>query len=344
MDDPSMHAAARCSSLNRRHFVLAVALVCSGVAFAQTGARRVRIAFLSGGGGGRDAGVQRNMIDPFVQGLGALGYVEGRNTIIDWRWAEGHPERLPALLAELLRLEPDVLVAVGPRPAELAKNLGPVAPVVALAVDNPVRFGLAASLARPGGNITGISSWGGELVAKRLQLFKDLVPTAGRVAVLSNPVTVPDSAAFRTFLAGFELPLGLEIRLYEARAAAEFDAAFDAMARERMEGVLVLADATFYAERVRLGELCRKGRLPSIWGHKDYLLDAGGLASYQSDFSEIFRRAPALVDKILKGTKPGDIPFERATKIDLVVNLKAARVMGITVPRSLLLSADEVLQ
>jgi len=328
--------------MRRRHLLLAPACVFSALAFAQTGARRVRIAFLSGAS--PDAGVRRNMIEPFVQGLRDLGYVDGRNTTIDWRWAEGRPERLPALLAELLRFEPDVLVAAGPRPAELAKNLGPVVPVVALAVNNPVLDGLAASLARPGGHITGISSWGIELVAKRLQLFKDLVPGARRVAVLSNPVTVPDNQPLVKFLADHEKPLGMELRLYEARGAAEFDHAFDAMARDRMDGVLVLGDATFYTERLALGELCRKGRLPSIWGHRDYLVDAGGIASYQSDFSEIFRRGPALVDKILRGTKPGDIPFERASKLDLVVNLKAARAMGITIPQSLLVSADEVLQ
>ena len=285
--------------MRRRFVLLAPAFAFSGQAFAQTGARRVRIAFLSGGS--TDAGVQRNMIDPFVQGLRDSGYVDGQNTTIDWRWAEGRPERLPALLAELLRLEPDVLVAVGPRPAELARDLGPVVPVVALAVNNPVLDGLAASLARPGGHITGISSWGIELVAKRLQLFKDLVPGARRVAVLSNPVTVPDNQTLGQVPGRPRKSLELELRLYEARVAAEFDVAFDAMARDRMDGVLVLADATFYAERVALGELCRKGRLPSIWGHKSYLLDAGGLASYQSDFSEIFRRGPALVDKILKG-------------------------------------------
>lgn len=342
MDHPSMPRAVPLASVQRRKLLLVSAFGLAGVAFAQTTGRRVRIAFLSGGT--PDANGQRNMIDPFVQGLRDLGYIDGQNTTIDWRWADGRTERLPALLAELLRLEPDVLVAVGPRPAELAKNLGPVVPVVALAVNNPVLDGLAASLARPGGHITGISSWGIELVAKRLQLFKELVPGARRVAVLSNPVTAPDNRPLVKFLADHEKLLGMELRLYEARVAAEFDAAFDAMARDRMEGVLVLADATFYAERVRLGELCSKGRLPSIWGHKSYLLDGGGLASYQSDFSEIFRRGAALVDKILKGTKPGDIPFERATKLDLVVNLKAARVMGITVPRSLLLSADEVLQ
>lgn len=328
--------------VGRRGFVLAAAIGAARLAWAQSRDRRVRIAFLSGAS--PDAGVQRNMVDPFVQGLRALGYVDGQNTTIDWRWAEGRQERLPALLAELLRLEPDVLVAVGPRPAELARNLGPVVPVVALAVNNPVLDGLAASLARPGGHITGISGWGAEVVSKRLQLFKDLVPGARRVAVLSNPVTVPDRQAITRLLAEHEKPLGMDIRLYEARASAEFDATFDAMARDRMDGVLVLADATFYAERVRLGVLCRERRLPSVWGHKDYLRDGGGLASYQSDFSEIFRRGPALVDKILKGVKPGDIPFERASKLDLVINLRAARAMGITVPQTLLLVADEVIQ
>lgn len=253
-------------------------------------------------------------------------------------------ERMPALLAESLRLEPDVLVVVAPQLAELAKNLSPVLPVVALAVDDPVASGLVASLARPGGHITGISSWGGELVSKRLQLFKDLVPGARRVAVLSSQIAVPDSKGLAAFLASLEPALGMEIRLYEARVANDFAALFDAMARDRMDGVLVLANATFYAERAALGEWFRKGRLPSVWGGRDYLRDGGGIASYQSDFAEIFRRAPALVDKILKGSKPGDIPFERANRLELVINLKGARAMGITVPQALLLSADEVLQ
>lgn len=329
-------------AVQRRHLMLAAVLGLSNRVRAQVGSRKLRIAFLSGSR--PDAGVRRYMIDPFVQGMRELGYIDGQNATIDWRWAEGRTERLPALLAELLRLEPDVLVVAGPGPAELAKNLGPVVPVVALAVNNPVLDGLALSLARPGGHITGISSWGIELVAKRLQLLKDLVPAARRVAVLSNPSTVPDNRALVKFLADHERPLGMALRLYEARGEAEFDAAFDAMARDRMEGVLVLADATFYAERVRLGALCRKGRLPSIWGHKSYLPDGGGLASYQSDFAEIFRRGPTLVDKILKGTKPGDIPFERATKLDLVVNLKTARELGITVPAAILVAAEEVIE
>ena len=339
---PPVHGAALCSGMQRRRFLMASVLCVPGGVFAQAVGRRVRIAILSGGS--PDASAQRDIIDPFVQGLRALGYVDGQNTTLDWRWADGRPERLPALLAELLRLEPDVLVAVGPRPAELAKDLDRTVPVVALAVNDPVRYGLAASLARPGGNITGISSWGGELVARRLQLLKDLVPGARRVAVLSNPVTVPDSKAFVVFLAAFEKPLGLEVKLYEARGAAEFEPAFNAMARDQVGGLLVLADATYYHERVRLGELVLKARLPSVWGGRDYLRDGGGLASYQSVFSEIFQRGPALVDKVLKGARPGDIPFERANKLELVVNLKAARALGITVPAALMVAADEVIE
>ncbi len=339
---PATGGSSSWCGLRRRFVLLTPTLVLSGLAFAQTGARRVRIAFLSAAS--PDAGVRRSMIDPFVLGLRELGYVDGRNITIDWRWGEGRMERMPALLAESLQLEPDVLVVVAPQLAELAKNLSPVRPVVALAVNDPVATGLVASLARPGGHITGISSWGDELVSKRLQLFKDLVPGARRVAVLSSPIALPDSKGLAAFMASLEPALGMELRLYEARGANDFVAVFDAMARDRMDGLLVLANATFYAERAVLGEWLRKGRLPSVWGGRDYLRDGGGIASYQSDFAEIFRRAPALVDKILKGSKPGDIPFERASKLELVINLQGARAMGITVPQALLLSADEVLQ
>ena len=299
--------------------------------------RKARVGFL--GGTAPDPNVQRNMIEPFRQTLRELGHEEGRNLTIEFRWAEGKPERLPALAAELLALGLDVLVTMGPRPARVAKEATSTVPVVAAAVDDPVLMGLAATMARPGGNVTGVSSWGVELVAKRLQLLKDLVPTVQRVAILANPNT----ASTGPFVAEFEKRLGVKIFWVEARGPDEFEVAFATLARERVGGLVVLADATFYVHRARLGELVAKHRLPSVWGDKSYL-EGGGLASYQSDFSAIARRAASLVDKILKGAKPGEIPFEQATKLELVVNLKAAKALGLTVPQSVLVSADEVME
>jgi putative ABC transport system substrate-binding protein len=281
---------------------------------AQTARKMARVGFLSGTT--PDATVQRVFSEPFRQTLRELGHEEGRNLVIDFRYAEGKPERLPALLAELLALGPDVLVTMGPAPAYAAKAATRTVPIVAAAVDDPVETGLAATMARPGGNVTGVSGWGIELVAKRLQLLKDLVPAVQRVGILGNPDTLPD----------------------------EFEAAFATLARERAGGLLVLADATFFVHRARLGELIAKHRLPSVWGGKSYLLEGVGLASYQSDFSAISRRAAAQADKILKGANPGEIPFEQATKLELAINLKAAKVLGITMPQSLLVSADEVIQ
>jgi putative ABC transport system substrate-binding protein len=302
--------------------------------------RKVRLGFL--GGISPDSSAQRSAIDPFRQRLRELGYVEGQNLEIHFRWAEGQPERLAGLAAELLRVEPDVIVTMGPRPAIVAKNATSTVPVVAALVDDPVATGLAAEMGRPGGNVTGISSFGSELLAKRLQLLKELVPSARRVAVLINPATA-SRALLEPDLREFERRLALPIVLLEAGGADQFEAAFDAMKRDRVDGVLVGADATFWTHRARLHELVARHRLPSVWGGRDYL-EGGGLASYQADFAEIFRRAAAMVDAVLKGAKPATMPFEQATKLDLVISQKHAKAMGITVPPALLVAADHVIE
>ncbi len=289
-------------------------------------------------GSAPDASMVRNVVEPFRLGLRELGYAEGRNLALHFRWAEGRVDRLPALAEELLALGLDVLVTSAPRPALVARAATSVVPIVAVAVDNPVAIGLATTLARPGGNVTGVSSWGIELLAKRLQLMKDLVPKARRVGILANP----SGATSGPFIEEFEQRLGLKIPWVEARAPEDFEAAFATLSKEQVDGVLVLADPTFFVHRARLAELCRISRLPSVWGGRDYL-DGGGLASYQSDFSAMFRRAAALVDKILKGAKPAEIPFERASTFDLVLNLKAARALGLVVPQVVLVQATEVI-
>lgn len=310
--------------------------------WAQPAPRRARIAVLGGSVGMADPATMRSMIEPLRKGLRDLGWVEGRNLDIEWRFAEGKPERLPGLLAESLASAPDVLVAVGPRPAMLARDATRTLPIVAVPVDDPVQMGLADSYARPGRNITGLSGAYHGLLSRRLQLLKDMVPGARRVGILMNPYTVP-RADVEKGVEEERRQLGLAIVVFEARGPEDLDATLAAMARDRLDGVLILADATFYRHRARLGEWCMTQRLPSIWGGSGYL-DAGGLASFQGDFAELFRRSATMIDKILKGTPPGEIAFEQSTKFELVLSIKAARALGLKVPRSVLVSADELIQ
>lgn len=339
---PALPGTPRTDASRRRALLTCVAgsaalLAVAAGGFAQP--RQRRVGFLSASS--PDEGGRRYLSDPFVQGLRELGHVEGPALAIHFRWAAGQQDRLPALLTELLALNLDVLVAAGPRAAKLAQQ-GAAVPVVAVAVDDPVQMGLATSFARPGGHVTGISSFGVELVAKRLQLMKDLVPAIRRVGILVNPFSASPAGVERS-ARGFAQDLGVTLQVVEAPTPDQFEAAFAALVAGRAEGLLVLADATFYKHRALIGALCQRHRLPSVWGGSGYL-DAGGLASYQSDFPALFRRAATLVDQILKGAKPAEMPFEQATKLELVINLKAARAMGITVPPALLAAADEVLR
>ena len=308
---------------------------------AQVVGRKARIGFLAEAA--LDPVVQRAIVDPFRQGLRELGYVEGQNVVIEFRWADGKYERLAGLANELLQLQLDVLVAAWPATALVAKHATRTVPVVAVGVDNPVDMGLAATMARPGGNITGISSWGGELVAKRLQVVRELVPTARRIGILFNSNAGVTRAGLEVGIVKWERTLGTPIRAYEARGPGDFEGVFAALARDGVDGLVVLAEVNFYTHRVRLNELCLQRRMPSVWGSRDFLT-GGGLASYQSDWPAVFRRAATLVDKILKGEKPAEIPFEQATKLELVIDTRAAKALGIAVPQALLLSADEVIE
>jgi putative ABC transport system substrate-binding protein len=313
----------------------------SHVVWAQVAVRKARIGFLVELA--LDDVVRRASVEPFRQGMRELGYVEGQNMVIEYRSADGKYERLRELVDELLQLQLDVLVAAWPAPALVAKNATRTVPVVAVGVDNPVDMGLAATMTRPGGNVTGISSWAGELAAKRLQVLRELVPTARRIGILFNPNAGVARADLDNGIVKWERALGIKIRGYEARAPGDFEGVFAALARDGIDGVVVLADANTYTHRVRLNELCLQRRMPSVWGSRDFLT-GGGLASYQSDWPAVFRRSATLVDKILKGDKPAEIPFEQATKLELVIDKKAARALGITVPRALLLSADAVIE
>jgi putative ABC transport system substrate-binding protein len=282
----------------------------------------------------------------FRQGLRDLGYVEDQNILIEYRSAEGQLERLPALAAELVRLNVDVLVSEGTPPSLAAKHATRTIPIVFTASADAVGSGLVASLARPGGNITGLSFLAPETVAKCLQLLKEAVPgITWAAAVLWQPGGLGERTE-KNMLKEAEVAaraLGVRLQIAEARGPADFDRAFSEMTRTRVGGLTVLTSIMFFSERRRLVDLAAKHRLPAVYPWRE-AADAGGLLAYGPNLPDLFRRAANYVDKILKGAKPADLPVEQPTKFELVINLKTAKTLGLIIPRSLLLRADEVIQ
>ena len=283
--------------------------------------------------------------EAFRQGLRDLGYVEGQNILIEYRSAEGQPERLPTLAAELVRLKVDVLASEGTPPSLAAKQATGTIPIVFTASADAVGSGLVASLARPGGNITGLSFLAPETVAKCLQLLKEVVPGITRAAVLwqrgglgertEKDMLKEAEAAARA--------LGARLQIVEARGPADFDRAFSEMTRAHAGGLSVLTSIMLFSERRRLADLAAKHRLPAVYPWRE-AVDAGGLLAYGANIPDLFRRAAGYVDKILKGAKPGDLPVEQPTKFELVINMKTAKALGLTIPPSLLLRADQVIE
>ena len=291
--------------------------------------------------GAYTAAVQSPWTAAFVQRLRELGWVEGHNLAIDYRWAEGRSERYAEIAAEFVRLKVDVIVTVTTPVALAAKQATSVIPIVFAAVSNPVGTGLVPSLARPGGNVTGLSNLISDTGSKKLQLLREVVPGLGRLAIIasvSNPAVVLEldevQAAART--------LGLEVAISEVRRVDDIAYAFDAL-KGRADALYVCADPLMYTNRIRINTLALGLRLPTMHGFRDYV-EAGGLMSYGTNIAILFRRAGDLVDKILRGAKPGDIPVEQPTKFDLVINLTTAKALGLTIPESFLLSADEVIE
>jgi len=277
----------------------------------------------------------------FLQGLRELGYVEGQTIVLEGRWAEGNRERLPALAAELVRLRVEVIVAGNVPAARAASQATPRIPIV-LAGGDAVGTGLITNLARPGGNITGLTVAAVELSAKRLELLKEAIPTISRVAVLSlrdNPNTAPSLQEMQ----GAARVLGVQLQSLSVHDPGEFEDAFAAMSREQAEALVVIPAAFFRIHRARIIELAARGRLPTFWGALEAVAD-GCLMAYGPDETSVWRRAATYVDKLLKGAKPGDLPVEQPMKFELGINLKTAKALGITMPPSLLLLADEVIQ
>ena len=281
--------------------------------------------------------------DAFVQGLRELGWVEGKDVVIEQRWAEGRADRLSELAAELVRLRVDVMFAASTAVAVAAKNATSTIPIVVPTMSNPVKLGLVASVARPGGNVTGLSySVGLEIFSKQLELLKQTVPKVRRVAILSNPAN-PSHAGTIGDLKVAARSLGVQLQFLEARGPDDFAGAFAVMTRERLGCLFVVSDPIFDFHRARLAELAVKSRLPTMHGTR-IQTEAGGLMSYGIDIRDNFRRAATYVDKILKGAKPGDLPVEQPSKFELVINVKTAKALGLTIPQSVLGRADQIIE
>jgi len=329
--------------IDRRTFLAgtgAVLLAAPLAAEAQQADKVPRIGYLS-----PNLAAAPHLREAFLQGLRDLGYVEGRNIVIEYRDAEGKFERLPALAAELVALKVDVIVAPNTVAALPAKQATKIIPIVFAVSDDPVTSGLVTSLARPGGNVTGGSLLAPELVGKCLELLTQAVPGVTRVAVLWQPGSLGERTE-KDILKAAEIAaraLGVRPQFVEARGPADFDRAFPDMTKARAGALTILPYAMFIIERRRLVDLAAKNRLPAVYPWREFA-DAGGLMAYGPNVVDLYRRAATYVDKILKGGKPADLPVEQPTKFELVINLKTAKALGLTIPPLLLGRADEVIQ
>ena len=326
--------------MKRREFIALVggAVACPLSVCAQQAGKSVRVGRLSP----LSEATERPMLDGLRQGLSDLGWVEGKNVTFELRFAEGKLDRLAQLAAELVDLKVDVIVTGSTPGALAAKNATSTIPIVIVTTGDPVQGGLVESLARPGGNVTGVTALGQALNIKRLELLKEAVPDLKRVTVLINPAS-PYTEPFMRVGEAAARTLGLEVSGLEAREPGDLENAFKDMVRQGANAVMVLADVMFITHRRRIIEFASSNRLPSIFGERESVR-AGGLMFYGASLPDMYRRAAAYVDKILKGAKPAELPVEQPTKFELVINLETAKALGITVPASLLARADEVIE
>ena len=325
--------------MNRRTFLAGWVLTLHAplAAEGQQTAKVYRIGYLANG----NATTSAPSVEAFRQGLREFGWVEGQNVSIEYRWADGNLELLPALATDLLKAPFEVIVLAGGPAVRAGREATRTVPIVAAIMGDPVAAGFTASLARPGGNITGSAVQFDALATKQLQILKEMVPKAARVAILFDRATINDvlvkaiEPAART--------LGLKARVFEIRDVADIESAFQIARAERLDAVYVSPSPTFARHKARLAELAVKHRLPAIYEDKSYV-EGGGLMSYGPDFIDLFRRAAGYVDRILKGAKPGDLPIEQPTKFELAINRRAATAIGLTIPPSLLARADQVIE
>jgi len=318
--------------------ILALGILITPLEIRAQQARVHRIGFISSASSSAMAARD----EAFRQGLGALGYVVGQNITIEYRWTDGKNERLPGFAADLVNLKLDVIVTHGVVATRAVKQATTTIPIVIAAADDPLATGLVASLARPGANITGLSVITPDLTGKRLQLLKEILPGRTRVAVLwnsGNPISEPELR--KTEVAARSL--GLQLQSLNVRDAREFASAFSSMKTERAGALFLLSDAMFFGQRKEIVDLAASNRLPLV-AHLREFVDAGGFMTYGPNVVDLHRRAAYFVDKILKGAKPADLPVEQPTKFELVINMRTAKALGLTIPPSILIRADEVIE
>ena len=324
--------------MRRREFITllgGVAVTWPLAASAQS--KTPRIGFM----GNSTAALEANLVDAFREGLREHGYEEGRNIIIEYRWADGKYERFPALVAELIAAKVEVIVTAGTPAALAMKKATATVPLVMVAVGDPVGTGLVPSLARPGANLTGLSSVAPDLEGKRLQLLREVVPALSHVAMFINSLNPFHVSSMRQARAAAQT-MGIKLQLHDIRKSEDLDDAFAAIRKERPDAVLILADRVFLHNRERMIDFTKEQRLPNVNAYKE-LVEVGGLMSYGPSYEDMHKRAAIYVDKILKGAKPADLPIEQPSKFTFIVNLKAAKALGVTVPSQLLGLADELI-
>jgi putative tryptophan/tyrosine transport system substrate-binding protein len=316
----------------------AVILATIHLAEAQQPKKVPRIGYL----GATSRSINPARIEAFRQGLRELGYVEGKNIVIEYRYAEGKLDRLPALAAELVGLKVDIIVMGGPAATRSAKQATATIPIVMAYDDDPVGSGFVASLARPGGNITGLSTLAPEISGKQLELLREIVPKLSRVAVLGNAIQPGNPQALREINLAADA-FGVQLQYLEVGGPKDIDTVFRAASKGRADAVLVLGNPTLFSQRRQLADLAVKSRLPTIYNRPEYVED-GGLVFYGPSYIDLYRRAATYVDKILKGTKPADLPVEQPKKFEFIINLKAAKQIGLTIPPNVLVRADKVIK
>jgi putative tryptophan/tyrosine transport system substrate-binding protein len=321
-----------------RSILVAVVLLALGVTAEGQQSKVPRIGYL----GGATPSAVSDRIEAFRQGLRELGYIEGENLVIEWRPAEGKFDRLPALAAELVRLKVNIIVTGGPASTRAAKAATSTIPIVMAQDNDPVANGFVASLARPGGNITGLATLSPEIGGKRLELLKEIVPKLSRVAVLGTSTDPANAQLLKEveFAAG---ALGVKLQYLDVLDPKDIETAFRDASKGRAEAVLALASPVLISQRAQLADLAVKSRLPAIYYSTEYV-EAGGLMTYGVNLNDVARRAATYVDKILKGRKPADLPVEQPKKFEFIINLKAAKQIGLTIPQSVLYRADRVIK
>ena len=327
--------------MKRREFIALLGLGSAAAALPLAAAAQPKIPRI-GFMGNSTAALEANLLDAFREGLQELGYEEGRNIVIEYRWADGKYDQFPALVAELIAAKVDAIVTAGTPAALAVKKATTTVPLVMVAVGDPVGTGLVPSLARPGGNLTGLSSVAPDLEGKRLQLLREVVPALSHVAMFINslnPFHISSMKQARTAAQA----MGIKLQLHDIRKSEDLDDAFAAIRKERPDALLILADRVFLHNRERMMDFTREQRLPNVNAYKE-LVEVGGLMSYGPSYEDMHKRAAIYVDKILKGAKPADLPIEQPSKFTFIINLKTAKALGVTVPSQLLGLADQLIE